>query len=308
MLKKVYFVIICLLLAASMSCESKPKIDPKPIEAQVQKEASEFEKVIGEIVTATDSIKYLADVSLSALIPKEWLCEINQPSGQQLSATIGVPIPNNLIRGMKVTKSDQGWVYYTGGDKMDPDTDRYVVSVYSGKSNLFFSSSNIKDFNDYPKLLSLDCFPGEQIVQSPYYIPPEATHGLYSISGPDFRKNRSNYNISQLLSDLAAANPYAGKSSVADSEAAKLPDVVKRFKEQIAVINKDMDVANSFATALEEKYGKKSGTWTTREAVDSFKKMLTENKAKAMQIDASLNKISTWDFSRLEQYRSLKTK
>src|SRR4030042_1868446 len=107
MLKKIYFVIICLLLAATISCESKPKVDLKPIEAQLQKEASEFEKVIGEIVAATDSIKYLADDSLSSLIPKDWLCEISQPSTQQISVNLAVPVPKELVSGMKLTKTDQ---------------------------------------------------------------------------------------------------------------------------------------------------------------------------------------------------------
>jgi hypothetical protein len=311
MVKKICFVVICLLLAVAIACESKPKVDLKPIETQVQKEASEFKQALDEIVTTADSVRYLADVPIDSLIPKDWLYEISQPSGEQISVNLAIPVPKDVGRGLTAVRGpdEANWYYMRRGGNLDPDTELYIAPTWTGSPyNYGGMQGGDPKSRNYPEAAKLSCFKNEKVIKQPYMVPSEATHGVYIMSGPDFRKSRSNYNISQLLSEITEANPYEAKGSVSDYVTTKLPDVVKRFREQLAVISKDMDSANGFATALEDKYGKKSGSWTTHEAVESYKKIITENKAKLSQIEASLSKISNWDFTSLEKYRSLTTK
>lgn len=306
-MRKVFYLALLLCLVASLSCTSAPKVDTQ-LQEQVQREANEFKKIMDEIAKTESSIKYSADFPLRELIPKDWLYEISEPTGKEVQVYLGVPIPKDIGRGMISTKSDNQTIWFSRGGILDPDTDKYVVSTYSGTAKLAFDITSKSDWLQYPKLLTVDYLKGHKISQSPYYIPMEATHGVYRMTGPEYRRSRVEYSISQNLSDLSEANPYTGKSSIEVNDLSKLTDAVKRFKEQIAAMKKDIGNAGSFIEAIESRYSKTfAESWNVQEAVKNFKNLVDDNTSKCSQLEAYLDKINTWDYSNLKKLHTIKS-
>ena len=297
--------LLCFLTV--LSCV--PKIDTQ-LEEAVQSEAAEMNSIIHDIEILEDSITYPADISLKDYIPQSWVYEIQEPTGKQFTLYLGIPVPKDEGRGMKLAKSAEGWNYYTRGGSLTPSTKRYIVSIYGGTTRMANMQGVPPDWTQYPKRISVDYIKGNIIVESPYYIPQEATHGVYILTWNEFRNSRSSYGISQLASDLSTADPYSEKAVNETPDTQKFLNTVKQLSDGVVALDKDLTYAHGcICVGLEGKYSKTcSESWNVGDAISDFSKMIDKNKSTMTQIQAHCDSLIAWGFSNLEQHNASKAK
>lgn len=274
---------------------------------QVQKDAYEFEKLLQEINAIELTMVYPADISLGDIIPSKWMLETNKPAAEKLEGTLAIPIAKDTAIGLRPIRQTQTMVWFEPAGKFTPVTDIYIVGVgilaYLGPPQEFlYFESGPPQYRDYPKRIYLDFLKDYLLVDSPYFIPPNTTHGVYQLSWNEFRKRRSDYGISQLQADLADANPYILRNRTEARKVPKFPAVVARFQSALTSIENDLIVALAFSQELETKYFKpNSESWTTQGALTNYRKQIETMRGKLLQIRSSLQKLETWDFYNLEQ-------
>ena len=298
-MNKVVFLLVISLFLYSCSA-STPKVDSQ-LQQKVENETIEINLILEEITKTETNITYPADFPLRDLIPKSWLFELAPTTDKKVQVNLAIPIPQEIVRDMVTKKTDENFIYVDRGGRLDPDTDTYLVSSYPKPTTLPLNKAP-ENWYDYPKAISADYLKGNKIVQSPYFVPSEATHGVYRMSGPDYRKSRSEYNISQYLTNLTDYNPYNRKNNNEITNSKKLLNTVVNFKEQISNLKKDIGTADSFILAIERRYSKPyADSWNVQDELKKFRILVDTNISKCSLIETNLEKINKWDFINIEK-------
>ena len=329
-MKKLLFVSI-LILTAILACTAPPpKIDTQ-LEKQVQTESQEFESLLSRFVAYVGSIKNPGDISIRSVFPDSWLFE---DAGQFYS--IGVPISKDVVKGLTQVRETDPWTYYLiitpndhyyygwwpyGGwpigtvvylsriGHLTPDTDTYIVQGWTGT----FSWGNIQggagDKRNYPTEVNPGFFKSYRIVNQPYMVPPEATHGVYQ-EPRIFNPSGGNIStIAGIARQIWDANPYVEKS---DAERAKTPPIqqlIIQIPGEVAKLNNDVNYNLNTVGSFESKYfTPNSASYNKQNELADYKNSMATIKSQLSGIDSYLQQLTKWDFSRLYKYRMLQVK
>jgi hypothetical protein len=295
-----------LLIVTSISCSNS--IDPG-FKKQIQKESSNYTQVINEISNNEISLKYPGDLELQSILPENCLFEAKSPGTPTLKCGIAVAKPPDVQTNFKLTQSDMKQMLNTfnRAGMMTPDTDKYIVTKYTGVPSIVQSFINTgSDIKDYPKIIALDYFSKYKIVQSPYFIPDETTHGIYTYEGTEFRFIKTDYTLATLINELKDENPYLEADSDSDLNPASFYDKVKNIRTQITIINKDFDNELNFVNSIDAKYFKPNNISSEKlSGLNQFKKDVENSRSQLVQIETKIQSFEKWDFSNLQKYRAL---
>jgi hypothetical protein len=304
---------------------------------QVQKESKNYTQIINDIYSNEIAVKYPGDMDLSSIFPvttpDSWIFEAQSPNksstmkcglampiskdvqpgykkvtidpnvSNNYSDTLGTYIPPDNLRGGTAIIEDRA-------SRLNPDTDNYIVKKFLGPprwlQTIIFTNPNIKD---YPKLIILDLFTRYKVVQSPYFVPDDCTHGIYIFEIAEFRYSKTDYSLTSSINQLKDENPYLQNDPDFVLNQSSINDRVKNIRTQITKINKDFDTALAFIQSIDAKYFKpNSYNSADINGFNKYKKDIEISRGQLTQIDTKIQLIEKWDFTNLQKYRDLVNK
>ena len=162
-----------------------------------------------------------------------------------------------------------------------------------------------QDMRNYPKRVALD-FKKQKVIEQPYMVPPEATHGVYLETRNKLGSNKSN--LQKIVEQVKEANPYLAETSLEQYKTTLL-QLLEQISPEIEKIDADTYVAISFITYLDSKYFvPNSWCYDRQTELDDYISSIESIRTQLSQIDEDVQKIKGWDFSSLENYRALTSK
>lgn len=278
------------------------------LQQKVQIEEAEYSKLLESFSGFVSNIKDPCSIDIRAIFPDNWQFEFytSKTSGSQMWA-LAIPIPPNIKRGFQQGKTEQGITSMTFGEKMTPNTNIYIAPTWNGLPYDWRGWIGIsQDIAKYPVPVTHEYFETQKMLMQPYFIPDEATHGVYTANwtGKDCTKNR----LANIVSDIFQANPYKDRSFSEQYNTPSTTSLLDSLSAEISRMQNDRAAYIKFVDDLNTTFFKpNASTYNKGSALDLYKNELNNISDQLSKINTDyISKIKAWDFSNLNKYRELK--
>ena len=105
------------------------------------------------------------------------------------------------------------------------------------------------------------------------------------------------------------ANPYIEKSPLEEHKTENLSDLIKDLRNQLRIVNEDMDSWLLFVSRLETQYFEPNEwCWDTQDEIAAYRRSMRDIRMQLPVIEADLDSIENWDFGNLEKLREQKSR
>jgi hypothetical protein len=295
------FIIFTVINGLLSACAAKPKVD---YSAQLEKDGYDFLKQLQELIKLESDISYTGDIPLSKAMPKNVMIEVTDSRADRFQIGLAVPVSKKASTGLEILQQTKDFTYFGRAGYLDPNTDFYIVPVFTGTppGNALYESGP-PSYKIYPKRASIGFFDRNIIIESPYYIPENASWGVYALSWTAFIHDRRYYEMSGILRDLLDSNPYKAKVGVEKYDFPVFEKKLLEFQIQLGQAEKDLIVAKYFIDYLDNKFfAPGMDSPDDRSAVVQYKKQVDAMLQRIGNMQPKLETLQLWDFESIARY------